>query len=132
MTDTFENLAALHAECFPKKPWSADDFRDLKRSGNEIIFSDNGFLVWRVAADEAEIISICVRPESRNQGIASSMIAIMESEFKKFGNVNKIFLEVEVNNEAAIELYSAAGFEKISTRPSYYDGIDAIIMQKNI
>ena len=74
----FNKLANLHKKCFPKKPWSADDFRDLKNSGCEIIMSENGFIVYRIAVDEAEIITIGVNPEMRRQGIASAMIGIIE------------------------------------------------------
>ena len=56
----FQKLANLHQKCFPNKPWSADDFRDLKNSGCEIIMSENGFIVYRIVVDEAEIITIGV------------------------------------------------------------------------
>ena len=63
----FEELSNLHKKCFPNKPWSADDFRDLKKSGCEIIMSQNGFIVWRNTVDKAEIITIGVNPEMRHQ-----------------------------------------------------------------
>ena len=59
----FSKLANLHKKCFPNRPWSADDFRDLKQSGCEIIMSENGFIVYRIAVDEAEIITIGVTPK---------------------------------------------------------------------
>ena len=78
----FEKLSNLHKKCFPTKPWSADDFRDLKNSGCEIIMSENGFIVYRIAADEAEIITIGVNPDFRRNGIASAMIGIIEKTLK--------------------------------------------------
>ncbi len=127
----FYKLANLHKKCFPNKPWSADDFRDLKNSGCEIIMSQNGFIVYRITLDETEIITIGVDPEIRRNGIASAMISIIEKESKNQG-VKKIFLEVASNNIPAQKLYENNGFKSVGLRPKYYDGIDAIIMSKDI
>ena len=127
----FEKLSNLHAKCFPTKPWSADDFRDLKKSGCEIIMSENGFIVYRIVVDEAEIITIGVNPDMRRQGIASAMIVIIEKNIKNQG-VKKIFLEVASNNTPAQKLYENCGFGTVGLRPKYYDGIDAILMSKDI
>lgn len=127
----FTELANLHKKCFPNKPWSADDFRDLKNSGCEIIMSENGFIVYRIVVDEAEIITIGVNPEMRRNGIASAMIGIIEKTLKNQG-VKKLFLEVASNNIAAQKLYENSGFIRVGLRPRYYDGVDAILMSKNI
>ena len=127
----FNKLANLHKKCFPNKPWSADDFRDLKQSGCEIIMSENGFIVYRIAVDEAEIITIGVNPEMRRQGIASAMIGIIEKTLLNQG-VKKIFLEVAATNTSAQKLYENMGFKVVGLRPKYYDGVDAILMSKDI
>lgn len=124
-------LANLHKKCFPHKPWTADDFADLKKSGCEIIASQNGFIVWRAVADEAELISIGVSPDARRTGIAAAMIGIMEGELKKNG-IKSVFLEVAENNIPARKLYEQNGYVQIGIRPKYYDGIDAIMMRKDI
>lgn len=124
-------LADLHKLCFPDKPWSADDFGDLKKSGCEIIASQNGFIVYRVVADEAEIITIGVAPNARRGGIADAMLAIMERDVKKSG-ATTIFLEVAETNAAARALYCKNGYTAVGTRPKYYDGVDAILMKKQI
>ena len=125
------NLANLHAKCFPNKPWSANDFADLKKSGCEIIASQSGFIVWRTVADEAEIISVGVAPDARRAGIAAAMLGIMENELKKNG-IKNIFLEVAENNHPARQLYKNNGYNEIGVRPKYYDGIDAIMMKKEL
>ena len=124
-------LANLHKLCFPHKPWTADDFADLKKSGCEIIASQNGFVVYRVTLDEAEIITIGVHPDARNTGIASAMIGIVLGELKKSG-VKTVFLEVATDNTPARKLYESNGFVQIGVRPKYYDGIDAILMKKDL
>ena len=125
------NLADLHAKCFPNKPWSANDFADLKKSGCEIIASQNGFIVWRTVADEAEIISVGVAPDARRAGIAAAMLGIMENELKKNG-IKNIFLEVAEDNHPARQLYKNNGYNEIGVRPKYYDGVDAIMMKKEL
>lgn len=124
-------LANLHQKCFPHKPWTADDFADLKKSGCEIIASQNGFIVWRATLDEAELITIGVAPDARRTGIAAAMMGIMESELKKSG-VKSVFLEVAENNTPARRLYEQNGYVQIGVRPKYYDGIDAITMKKDL
>ena len=127
----FDEIANLHKLCFPNKPWSASDFADLKKSGCEIIVSQNGFAVWRNAVDECEIITIGVAPNARRNGIASAMLAIIENNIKNQG-VKKIFLEVASNNIAGKKLYENNGYKVVGTRPKYYDGIDAILMAKDL
>ena len=127
----FDEIANLHKLCFPNKPWSASDFANLKKSGCEIIVSQNGFAVWRNVADEAEIITIGVAPDARRNGIASAMLVIIEKNIKNQG-VKKIFLEVASNNIAGKKLYENNGYKVVGTRPKYYDGIDAILMAKDL
>ena len=126
-----DEVANLHKLCFPHKPWSADDFADLKKSGCEIIASQNGFIVYRPILDEAEIITIGVHPDARNTGIASAMLGIIEGELKKSG-IKSIFLEVAENNIPARRLYESNGYKQIGIRTKYYDGIDAIMMKKDL
>ena len=126
-----DNLANLHKLCFPHKPWSADEFADLKKSGCEIIASQNGFVVYRATLDEAEIITIGVHPDARRTGIGIALIGVMEADLKKQG-VKHIFLEVAADNAPARALYEQVGFVQVGVRPKYYDGINAIMMRKDI
>ena len=55
----------------------------------------------------------------------------MEADLKKSG-VKHIFLEVAADNTPARALYEQNGFVQIGVRPRYYDGVDAIMMRKDI
>ena len=44
----------------------------------------------------------------------------------------KIFLEVSADNIPAQKLYKKNGYVKIGVRPKYYDGVDAILMSKDL
>ncbi len=127
----YDEIATLHAKCFPHRPWTAADFSDLKKSGCEIIASQNGFIVWRQTLDEAEIITIGVAPDARGGGIASAMMGLMERDVKNNGG-RKIFLEVAENNAPARALYANNRYNEIGRRPKYYDGVDAILMEKKL
>lgn len=126
-----QQLENLHKQCFPHKPWSAAEFADLKKSGCDIIASQNGFIVYRVVSDEAEIITIGVAPNARRTGIAAAMLGIAEGDAKRRG-ATKMFLEVAADNSPARALYTNAGYTEIGTRPKYYDGVDAIMMRKDM
>ena len=107
------------------------DFADLKKSGCDIIASQNGFIVYRAVADEAEIITIGVHPAARRAGIASAMLVVAEQDLRARG-IKKLFLEVAENNVPARKLYERTGFHQIGIRPKYYDGNDAIMMEKEL
>jgi ribosomal-protein-alanine N-acetyltransferase len=126
-----EILANLHSECFPNKKWSAADFWNLQKSGADIIAFENSFIAWRRVLDEAEIISIGVRPSLRRSGAATALLSLMEGDLLRRG-VKKIFLEVAADNAPAIGLYEKNGFARIGVRPKYYGGTDAATMQKII
>ena len=59
------------------------------------------------------------------------MLGIIENDLKKRG-VTHIFLEVAADNTPAQNLYKNNGYTEIGIRPKYYDGIDAIMMRKDI
>lgn len=124
-------LEHLHALCFPHKPWSAADFADLKKSGCDIMASQNGFIVYRAVLDEAELITIGVHPDARRGGIAATMIELMVRDLAARG-VKRVFLEVAENNHPARALYEKHGFAVVGRRPKYYDGVDAILMARDL
>jgi len=59
----------------------------------------------------------------RRKKIASILIDKMLEE-----NINDISLEVNVNNNEAIQLYKKYGFEIVSKRKNYYQNEDAYLM----
>ncbi len=134
-------LAELHGESFETR-WNEADFSGmLAASGTSTILvsSQNnpmGFVLFRRAADEAEIITICTRPVFRQKGHGKLLMQYLESVLKSEG-VKSLFIEVAVSNHAALALYASSGFEKAGTRKNYYargNGIheDALIMRKGL
>jgi ribosomal-protein-alanine N-acetyltransferase len=84
-----------------------------------------GFVLAQVAADEAEILSIGVSNDARRQGIALRLVQAARTAAAASG-ANRIFLEVAVSNEAALELYKKSGFAEVGRRPRYYASVSGL------
>ena len=133
-------LAALHEGSFPKS-WSADAFSDLLRTpGTSALVAEtdgkpSGFVLWRVAADEAEILTIAVATERRRQGLGDTLLKTAEAACLDAG-ARRVFLEVAADNRAAIALYRAVGYRDVGRRTGYYrtarGAVDAIQMARTL
>ncbi len=134
-------LAELHGESFETR-WSETDFGEMLAvpgTSAILVSSQNnpmGFVLFRKAADEAEILTICTRPAVRQKGHGKLLMQHLESLLKNAG-VKSLFIEVAVSNHAALALYASCGFEKAGMRKNYYErsnGIreDAFIMHKSL
>lgn len=92
-----------------------------------------GYGVFSVTEEEAEVLTIAVKPEDRRQGAAA---ALMTTFFKiaEELSLQRIFLEVRVSNEGAKKLYRELGFEVINVRRDYYVSPveDAEVMRKEL
>jgi tRNA threonylcarbamoyl adenosine modification protein YeaZ/ribosomal-protein-alanine acetyltransferase len=134
-------LAELHGESFEVR-WSETDFRGMLAipgTSAILVSSQNnplGFVLFRKAADEAEILTICTRPAFRQKGHGKLLVQHLEKLLKSEG-VKSLFIEVAVSNHAALALYASNGFEKAGTRKNYYERSggsheDALIMRKGL
>jgi ribosomal-protein-alanine N-acetyltransferase len=75
-----------------------------------------GFLVFREAADEREVLNLAVDPAFRRRGVAATLLcAALRS------SPGRWFLEVRASNRAARELYRKVGFIEASVRLDYYE-----------
>ena len=81
--------------------------------------------------DRYEINNIYVLEEYRNKGIASKLLEYVIDLGKK-NYVLNITLEVRKNNTNAIKLYNKYNFKEKAIRKGYYNGIDGILMEKEM
>jgi ribosomal-protein-alanine N-acetyltransferase len=133
-----ERLAVLHAEAFAA-PWTAADFAGLLGTPGTTALAAgdlDGFVLLRVAADEAEILTIAVRPAARRRGVGRALVAAAVDAAVRQAALG-LWLEVAADNEAALALYAAAGFEVAGRRRAYYkraDGtrMDAVMMRRTL
>lgn len=123
----------MHAACFADG-WDAAYFRDLACDSAVLLLADdeNGFIAARVAADEAEILTLAVAPAARRRGLARNLLETAVSQAFSRG-ATRIFLEVATGNDAARALYAGAGFSQIGVRLCYYpDGGDALVLSRTL
>ena len=124
-------LAAIHAGAFPpKEVWGADAFSlQLSLPGVfALLDSDGAMIMARIAADEAEILTLGVLAHLRRQGRARRLLDGAAQQARA-GGAGSLFLEVSVHNPAALAAYRAAGFTEVGRRRGYYaPGVDALVM----
>ena len=131
-----EALAALHAAAFPA-PWDAAAFAALSaQPGVLALVEDDGFILIRVVADEAEILTLAVRPEARRRGLGARLVAAAAARAAALG-AERLFLEVAQDNAAARGLYARSGFAEVGRRRGYYarpgaTAVDALTLALNL
>ena len=136
--DDAEALLAVEQLSFPA-PWSIEELRALLYT-DPIVFTLGAFLeseiVGYVSATFSEpgvlhIISVCVHPKHRRDGIASNFLdyAIHWGMHLK---AEKIVLEVRETNKAAQAFYVSCGFSDTECLPNFYPDEDGLKMQKQL
>jgi ribosomal-protein-alanine N-acetyltransferase len=117
-------LARLHAASF-RVGWSDGEFEQMLGERNVIAHRAavgrtlHGFIVSRLAADEAEILSVAVASARRGRGLARALLDLHLRRLAGLG-ARAVFLEVDEENEPARRLYQRAGFREVGRRPGYY------------
>jgi len=125
-------LAALHAACFPPADaWGPAAIATMLElpGGFGLWWPQDGFVLAHIAADEAEIMTLCVVPAARRRGRGAALL-VAAMVRAAAGGAAAMFLEVAEGNEGARRLYAAAGFQQVGRRPRYYrDGGDALLLR---
>jgi ribosomal-protein-alanine N-acetyltransferase len=135
--ETASVAAALHADAGFAEVWTAETFATLLAmpgAGGLVALEADapvGLILWRVAADEGEILTIGVLRGHRHRGTGRALLDAA-TEAMRHAGATRLFLEVAVDNAAAIALYRRAGFVERGRRPGYYAGprgpTDALIL----
>lgn len=126
-------LADIHAQAFDA-PWTALDLAGLMDQPGVLALAEgrDGFILIRVVADEAEILTLAVRPDRRRLGLGDRLTRRAALAARDRG-ARRLFLEVAEDNPAAHALYGRAGFMPAGRRRGYYarargPAIDAVIL----
>ncbi|MBX8825729.1 ribosomal protein S18-alanine N-acetyltransferase [Ochrobactrum sp. SFR4] len=121
-------LADLHAPAF-HHAWSEEDFAGMLSQGNIFGFIARpvgkpkqaaGFVLARLVAGEAEILTIAVSSAFQRRGVGRDL---MEAVLRHLHHerAESLFLEVDESNVAAQALYRRLGFIQVGQRPAYYE-----------
>lgn len=136
-TEHAPTVAALHKASFSRGWDQPEVARMLSECGilSDGVFlggshSPGGFVMSRLAADEAEILTICLASDQRQRGFGAMLLQQHMANLVRRGT-SALFLEVDEGNEAALQLYRRFGFVKVGERPGYYrkaDGTRALAL----
>lgn len=130
-------IAALHTASF-QRGWGEDEVYRLlidkavvahrAMAGRTMV----GFILSRMAADEAEILSVAIAPARRGRGLSSALLHLHLRRLAGLG-VRQVFLEVDKGNAPARALYKRAGFDEVGQRQGYYaGGAVALVLRREL
>jgi [ribosomal protein S18]-alanine N-acetyltransferase len=136
-----EAFAEIHRASF-HRGWGMDEFEQMLTERNTLVHrlrmgrKTIGFSVSRMAADEAEILSIAMSESYRGRGLSSGLLLTHLGHLAGRG-IRTVFLEVEENNQPARRLYQRAGFSVVGRRERYYrqaggEALDALLMRRDL
>ena len=142
-SDAAADCARIHASGFAY-PWAQSEFESLIGAPNAVGTAAldpanarlRGFALSRLAADEAEVLTIAVDSSLRRGGVGRDLLRAHLAQVAAAGAA-RIFLEVDEHNAAALALYARFGFEKIGERKGYYKRPDgrpaaALVMRRDL
>ena len=110
------------------------DFYDFYKNKNIKVFCDrHGIAIASYIEDECELFFLGVKNNQKRLGHGTKTLKNLITNSKALGS-RKIFLEVNITNEAALKMYTNAGFKRIGIRKEYYKNSlnsfdDAILME---
>jgi ribosomal-protein-alanine N-acetyltransferase len=117
-------IGHLHAASF-RRGWSEDEIERLLLDRSVIAHRVTigrdfaGFVMSRIAAGEAEILSIAVTAPKKGRGLAARLLRHHLGRLAGAA-VRTVFLEVDEDNAPALRLYRRAGFREVGRRTGYY------------
>ncbi|CAI3952712.1 ribosomal protein S18-alanine N-acetyltransferase [Commensalibacter communis] len=133
-------LSLIHMAAFPEKQgWKGRDIHELLEISFHHLVVDydasnqvNGFLLYSLILDEAEILTFCVDPVKQHQGIGTTLLNVFFTKMRE-KQVKIVLLDVAENNLAAVNLYYRLGFSLNGRRSNYYENkIDALLMSLSL
>jgi ribosomal-protein-alanine N-acetyltransferase len=134
-------IAKLHAASF-RRGWSDGEIEGMLLDRNVVAHRATigrhlaGFIISRVAADEAEILSVAVAQAYRGRAVARMLLRHHLGRLAALG-VRSVFLEVDEGNVSALRLYRRAGFADAGRRQGYYPKADgkpaaALVLRRDL
>ena len=130
-------IAALHAASF-RRGWGEDEVYGLLTDSAVVAHRATirralvGFIMSRVAADEAEILSVAIAPAHRGRGLSRPLL---DFHLRTLAGraIRAVYLEVDEHNAPARRLYTRAGFAEVGTRHGYYEtGATALVLRRDL
>jgi ribosomal-protein-alanine N-acetyltransferase len=117
-------------------PWGRGIFSDCLMAGYLCVVIDSGerligYAIVSTAAAEGHILNLCVDKNMHRQGYGQQLLDYA-LDYSREKRIKRLFLEVRPSNEAAIILYTQAGFSSLGVRKGYYKAVggdeDALVL----
>lgn len=111
---------------FMDYPWTDQQWQELKLDNHLLITSgESGFCLAQLSPvdQSAHLLKIAVSVESREKGIAKSLLRSLIDQLRENG-FEKLFLEVNTGNHAAVALYQNTGAHMLNTVKAFYSDGD--------
>lgn len=126
--DAIENdlpaIVDIEKSCFDT-PWTLKMLQDSYNVGTYYAVAEyEGRIVgYGGLYPNGDITNIAVLKDYRGKGLGGRIVDELIKHAINSG-IDKIFLEVRVNNNSALRLYKSKGFKKIDLRKRYYENGD--------
>ncbi|BDR54617.1 hypothetical protein KIMH_07280 [Bombiscardovia apis] len=128
-------LADLEREVFAADAWTPGMLRQELQAPARTYLADEfqgqirAYAGFWYDGEDAELMTIGVLEQYRQQALGSTLLTALIARAKNQG-ARRMLLEVRVDNEPAIAMYTRFGFERLGLRKRYYqpEGIDAYTM----
>ncbi|MEM7768664.1 MAG: GNAT family N-acetyltransferase [Pseudomonadota bacterium] len=136
--------AALHVAGFGEDSWPEAEMARLV--GEETVLGLgvdaaaggglSGFVLLRVVAGEADVLTLAVAPEDRRKGVARALL-VAAGRAVTVADAGRMTLDVAADNGAALSLYAGLGFCEDGRRRGYYrragrDRVDALLLSVSV
>lgn len=130
-----EQVVAMENLLFAQdSPWTAQMFAGELADRHHYVVATGadgdvvGYAGVAIVGDDAEVRTIAVRADHRGRGIGRALLADLIAG----AGGRRMVLEVRVDNDPAIALYTSAGFRRMGLRRKYYQpsGADAYTMAR--
>lgn len=133
-------VIAIEKNLFPTDAWTEDLFLGelvevpASRAIVVLELDENiiGYASLRFVGREGDVNTIAVSTHFQRRGFGQQLLDWLLNKAQELG-VRELFLDVRADNEPAIKMYRAAGFDRIDIRRNYYDhSVDAHVMRKKL
>ncbi len=139
-------ISALQNDVFPQERWSESEVASLIAGPGAIAFLATGrdfgevmplaFALARIAADEAEILTLGVLADVRGKGLGRRLVEAVADTARAQG-ARRLHLEVAARNTAGRALYADLQFVEVGRRENYYDDHgerpdDAVLLARDL
>lgn len=135
---TPKELAEIHLGAFGEdRAWNEEQFKTFLADPHIVLTKEEqSFVLGRIVADEAEILTLATAPDHQRRGLAQKSLQKFIAKAQAAGAIS-IFLEVGENNSPAKALYAGHHFHQVGERKDYYrkaggHAVTALILKREL